>query len=921
MGKLSTGQNFGEVVGAEDSARLLGGVAEIAPAGVIGNAQLPTAPVRPAATQVNTFQPSGAPTLGGKQFVFDRPKLPESNKDATRLAQSLSAFNSNLGLIAQDFEQAEKLDIAADKKAGIEAAAELSKASKLLPTGYQSITDAIAKVEELSKTDPSQLPLLHTLKNSQSGRRLRFANEAFSESNLQISLANVNGEIAKTKKLPSGRSIETVAENDPEFLSFATSLMTPQGTTNQSIATNSQQINAQWGVVLQQQRKRFADFNDGVARNGATRGSEGVVVGVLKGTESVQTGGAKITGYLDQLKQIGSPDLYRDFVQKLPALLTNMAKGAIKGGTPGEQDTAGKVIGVLLQNIGAGPNRAPILNQIEGGALATLLAVSQEMTKGANERQAELDQAEEREVRAVAKNVIKAAFANIDPNNPAAMKKQIEAIDAKGLSMYGSDPRKLGLYTRETNAYRDGLTRTSSVVQEENFIERLSKSSTGSQAEIDQYKTDVIRGVITPTQGNQLITRAQIARKEENQIPLKEAAVSRRAIAKRLEDISKVTGETGVTVAEENANKAKLRTFDREVERIIATSDPDKVEQIDAAAKKFTDALQAPANKKQREPSYLDIKDAARQVGTRSKPLQAAMNSPKPLYSRAQFKEDLENYNENKVPRPEFKTLTDYFMRTNKMTPQQFLEKQAEKHGITAAPGFQLVLPDTAPAAPAAPAVPAVPAARQQQQRQSNNPQAGGFGMTGTGTAARTERRLADLKRVYEQIFNQGPTNNLNAPTSPTTMTGTTGSNSLAQVIRDLKGAESFRGTKQIRFKQRGDYQSSADENFFFDFNPSLVPLALKRAAKLSQNDINALAFTALTEAGPTAKGKLEVVANLINRSAAKSNAPIVDIAKAPGQYEGVFGYSKAQVISQAEGQRLFGSRYTQLRTQLMGGN
>ena len=74
MGKLSTGQNFGEVVGAEDSARLLGGIAEIAPAGVIGNAELPTAPIRPAATPVNTFQPSGltdsSALPSGKNFVW-----------------------------------------------------------------------------------------------------------------------------------------------------------------------------------------------------------------------------------------------------------------------------------------------------------------------------------------------------------------------------------------------------------------------------------------------------------------------------------------------------------------------------------------------------------------------------------------------------------------------------------------------------------------------------------------------------------------------------------------------------------------------------------------------------------------------------------------------------------------------------------
>ena len=143
------------------------------------------------------------------------------------------------------------------------------------------------------------------------------------------------------------------------------------------------------------------------------------------------------------------------------------------------------------------------------------------------------------------------------------------------------------------------------------------------------------------------------------------------------------------------------------------------------------------------------------------------------------------------------------------------------------------------------------------------------------------------------------------------------GSNVLAGVIRDLNGADSFRGVSLIRNKRPGDYQSDPSENFFFDFNPKLVPLALKRAANLTPEDINALVFTALTEAGPTAKGKLEVMANLINRSAAKGNIPIVEIAKAPGQYEGVFGYSKAEVVSEAKGRRIFGSQYNQLRTQL----
>jgi hypothetical protein len=148
----------------------------------------------------------------------------------------------------------------------------------------------------------------------------------------------------------------------------------------------------------------------------------------------------------------------------------------------------------------------------------------------------------------------------------------------------------------------------------------------------------------------------------------------------------------------------------------------------------------------------------------------------------------------------------------------------------------------------------------------------------------------------------------------------TSGSTNLIGVIRDMRGANSFRGVRLIKNKRPGDYQSHPKENWFFDFNPSVVPLAEKRARRLSEQDLNALTFTALTEAGPTTRGKLEVAANLINRSAVAGNKPIVDIAKAPGQYEGVFGYSRQQLISAQEGRRIFGRRYDQIRQLIQQG-
>jgi hypothetical protein len=145
-------------------------------------------------------------------------------------------------------------------------------------------------------------------------------------------------------------------------------------------------------------------------------------------------------------------------------------------------------------------------------------------------------------------------------------------------------------------------------------------------------------------------------------------------------------------------------------------------------------------------------------------------------------------------------------------------------------------------------------------------------------------------------------------------------STNLLGAIDRLRGANSFRGTTQLKYKQAGDYQSHPKENFFFDFDPGLVSAAKARARKLSEQDLNALTFTALTEAGPTTSGKLEVAANLINRSASAGGVPIVKIAKAPGQYEGVFSYKANQLISAAEGRRIFGTEYDQVRNLLSQG-
>jgi hypothetical protein len=142
----------------------------------------------------------------------------------------------------------------------------------------------------------------------------------------------------------------------------------------------------------------------------------------------------------------------------------------------------------------------------------------------------------------------------------------------------------------------------------------------------------------------------------------------------------------------------------------------------------------------------------------------------------------------------------------------------------------------------------------------------------------------------------------------------------LAAAIDRIGGAYQFRGTTLLGNKRPGDYQSDPRENFFFDRRPELIDKAKARIGTLTRADMAALAFTVLTEAGPTDIGKMDVAANLLVRSAKLGNAPISAVAKQPGQYEGVFKYGRIDLESEVRGRQLFGSRYDQTLNLLRGG-
>lgn len=758
MGKLSTGQNFGEVIGAEDSARLLGGIAEDdALAGVVGNANLPTAPVRPAATQVNTFQPSGAPTLGGRQFVFDKPKLPQDNGDLIRLAKSLSVFNQNLSVVADELEASEKLDIAADKKAGTET---VGKLQRLSPTGYQSMSAAIADVEARSKTDPSQLPLLNELTNLGAGRKFRFASEAFSESNLLRSLSGAASAIDQTRTLPDGRELQSVRPDDPAFISLITGITVPEGTSGESFTKHQQQIYASYGAARTRQNKRFADYTDNTQRQTIVTQLEGILPGAVTGSTPMATATAKFTADLNTFQKEASPEMYREIIQTIPFTGARMLAAALasQNASPLQYEIVGRAYQVFLDKTQTGPNKTPLMSQMANGAFATQLEVSQIIQKGRNEAQALADDVEERAGRDMADNDIRAANISGILGDNAKMKAAERSLEAAGSSKFGGRPVALAAYMARIRPSISGMVSVGDANKEENFIEQYARTPTGSAQERINIQTMVTKGELSAGQGAQLIALSKDAAKEENKVPMQTYAEARKYIQDTLKREYMVTGNE-ITQEENKELQVKMRAIDRQARAIFATTDPNKVDQIDKLRDKALAPQQAAAKKAQEVPRFsgpTGMEDAAKQTGvSRGRTLVEALGSARPIFTKSQFLQELENYNDNKPPSKAFKQLTDYYQRFDKrMTVPQFLQNQADKHGIKPVPGSLLILPDALPKTTPL-QTPTPGAAAQQQQRSSSNPQAGGFGMTGMGTAERTRERAALFQKTYDTIYDQ----------------------------------------------------------------------------------------------------------------------------------------------------------------------
>jgi hypothetical protein len=125
MARISTGKAYGDT-SRRTSQRLLGGME--ATTGVALAQQSINAPqLQPAAAPVNTFQQSGAPTLGGPVRIAPPPDLPRPNQDMANLAAALGSFNPVLQNIGEMYVQDQKRKQEEAKVIGTQFGAQLAQ--------------------------------------------------------------------------------------------------------------------------------------------------------------------------------------------------------------------------------------------------------------------------------------------------------------------------------------------------------------------------------------------------------------------------------------------------------------------------------------------------------------------------------------------------------------------------------------------------------------------------------------------------------------------------------------------------------------------------------------------------------------------------------------------------------------------------
>lgn len=962
MARISTGPNYGNT-SRKTSSRLIGGGDQPSISGPLEVRDIDMPALQPAARPVPTFiSASPGPTLGGAPVIPAPPRLPDAPRDMANLANALSAFNPTLNRVADVYVDQQK-DL--DERRKQEGAAFAQQASNLVGA-YTGIADAQRKLEKRAgEGDMGAQRLLQYMLSRHPGMYAYLA-ESAQETAILTGTANLSRVVRNDPEIPDGQGgmvkLSSLGPDDPRVTGFFRQQIISDEVTSPRVYAKYQNlmINGQnqarevhEGLHIQHRVEEFRAEH-------ATK-VQALAYAYHAKTYSVAQANGLLQSVIDDQRFIGLPKKEQDGIidglwnQWLASVLS--APGAAESPPSPEQVLApfrSLQVGPIENRFKADgtPNEKLLLVSRLGGAewLAKAEAqINANWLQRYNQTEA-LGQAE-------AQNFASDLFsANMPPDvmqNPdlarAAKESALQQIQAR----YGNDPVKAAkatavlerMYSDADTAYNAEARRNLELQYSFDLVKARQNPEMNVQLQ-RRLQDDVAAGRVSDNFAQSTIgTLASFL--DASSKPYDEQLSS--LIRAKQDNWGKLSKDPrsydGQSVGEYESNawaKAEsgmLQEGQKVINEGLAAGKSrlqinDDLENLFKSRNWGLKPREIPTTQTR---VYTDPKEALdkntgwgqRLLGGGISPEKAnslkAQSRVRPLFGEEALVRELDAVTSGKELSPEMQQVMKAITTgPNKMTPSEFFIKQLELNGL---------LKDLPPedmqkikALDGSLKVSRAPAPPKQQWPVEQNPylamirNMGNTAMNVLVPPAQAaggpsdERWMQDLGKLPGSRGTLPPPPPGGGTTVAMSGPAVRGSTALLGVIRELRGANQFRGVSLVANKQKGDYQSDPRENWFFDFKPDIVPKAIARAQRLSQQDINALTFTALTEAGPTTRGKLEVAANLINRSAIAGNKPIVDIAKAPNQYEGVFGYSKAQVISATEGRRIFGRRYDQVR-------
>jgi len=912
MARLSTGQTFGETDRATP-ARLMGAAEQMATPGILAQATINQPGLQPQAAPVELFQQTGAPTVGGAPRMFAPPELPAANQDMANLAKALGSFNPVLESFGEQYVEKLKAD---DKRAQLigqqfaidlqakypgQQLAELrDQLYRQAQAGDAGAAEAYAKVQALS-------PL-----------QLAYANRYNNKALLRDDINTAVGKWSQTADI-GGVPRDQIPLGDPRLQSAQTSLFRIP---NDPVlyAEMAPQIEAKYAEMNRQQASDHLAWK---SRN-ASVATQNNIVSHFNAQKVDRLGAiADISQQLTAARQSLGIDKYQEHVG-------NMTKWMADAVLAGSLTPDGKLdrkrwaylsaeAQQVFAGLTAGPNGIRLTDQLgaKGGVSGQIQLAEQLMTtyQGFNEK---LDYFQKEEGQDVGQDLV-TQYRVGDPSLSPAERDQAAA--SAMAATYGLPQEQQASARAAITSASEAGRFVSRVQQDETERNNLFSYDKDPNVEIPRVEGLVRAGLMDPQAGRRLIENYRQLQAADARPFVNAAKEAKKLLMQEEMAAMKRPGSEGgmtLTVGERRRLVQRGAEIDASIEGIrrAGAAGNVPVSELRSRLDSFVDSetkrtKAAPAAGVKPEPVYQSPQSWSDGLGILGR------MSPGNRAKNYQLQQQVQN-GILFPPNVYLQNLNTFLDKGQLSEPMKLMIKRAGYQNKPA----QFFLDQWKNVYPGVPFPKEYEGRVQQLNGQKISfadpvqPASGGtsMGLAMINPNANLAMRLSQtVRRVTESALN------VVAPPA-SAMQITPGSASLLGVIRDLRGANSFRGVSLIKNKRPGDYQSDPRENWFFDFNPQVVPRAIARARKLTEQDLSALAFTALAEAGPTTRGKLEVAANLINRSAIAGNKPIVDIAKAPGQYEGVFGYTRQQLISAAEGRRIFGSRYDQLMRLLRQG-